>query len=92
MFIAVMFIAILAVLWASTGINRWLPNRIPKQELGLVELFYRWLNTIAPFFLLYSLEIMQFHLVSIFIGLFFYGVAWWIKKLTWNCVYGEWLK
>lgn len=92
MFFGMILIAVLAVWWGSNGLNKWLPNYIQKQELWLVDLFYRWLNVLAPFFLLYSVEILQFHFPSLIIGLILYGAAYWIKKLTWQCLYWEWLK
>lgn len=89
MFLWALFIALLCAWGFTVGINYGLPKWISQQNFGLVEGLYRGLNIIAPFFLLYSLTSLQFHFVSIAIGMLLYGMAYGVKQLAWNTAYKD---
>lgn len=91
-----MFIgAILIAIWCAWGcfrwLNEWLPKWIVRQNFWLVEFLYRFLNVVAPMFLLYSLLAFKFHLPSIIIWIILYASAYFVKKITWKNAYGDYL-
>ena len=91
MFIGAVLTAILCAWGCFRWLNEWLPKRIVRQNFWLVEFFYRFLNVIAPMFLLYSSLAFKFHIPSIVIWILLYATASLIKHITWKEAYGGYL-
>lgn len=92
MIVWVILIGVLVTVGFTQWINANLPKWISPQSFGLAEWLYRWLNIIAPFFLLYSLTSLHYNFISILVGAMLYWLAYAVKRLAWNSAYGENLK
>ena len=71
-------ILILVIIWATTSINDWLPNRVVRRGGSIVWFIYRLLRIIAPEFLILYPFVIWFP--SILIWVWLYLGAFFIKK------------
>lgn len=91
MLVGGILMAILCAWGCFRWLNEWLPNWIIRQNFWLIEFLYRFLNVLAPIFLLYSLLAFKIHLPSIVVWIVLYVCAHFVKKITWDKAYGGYL-